>query len=176
MHEYTPSSAWHGVRWNSVHDKRCRFLLEALHELQQQLVARGSGLYFALARLRNALAAVMGALRPSAARYDLHYYVGIGRRALAEEQAVSDAFHAIGDGLDIPCALHCHWGHTLFHPEDALSALAKMSRKGSKSRAAAGDSPAASLPERFNAQPAAFAAIPHVMTDFRKANSVSHRA
>ena len=85
---------------------------------------------------------------------------------------MSDAFEAIAEGLGVPCALHHYWGHTLFHPQDALSALAAAAAKGRKgSDAAAEGSTAEQLPQRLNADPALFDAIPAVMTDFRKAGT-----
>ena len=142
--------------------------MEALRELQQQLAASGSGLHTALASPADEVTAVMHALTPCASRFDLHHCLGIGPRALAEEQAVSDAFEALAERLGVPCALHQYWGHTLFHPEDALAALeAAKGRKGCG--AAVRGSTAKSLPGRLNADPGIFQLIPAVMTDFRKA-------
>ena len=162
VHGWIPRA---GVSW-------CRFLLEALGELQHRLEARGSGLHFVLGRPERAIAAALRALAPAAGRIDLHHQLGIGSRAASEEAAVREAFLACAQELGVPCEVHQAWGgHTLFHPEDALPALdAARSKRGGK-RAVG---PASSAAELAAAGTFAFQGVPPVMTDFRKARRLCH--
>ena len=72
---------------------------------------------------------------------------------------------------DTPCSIHSSWGHTMYHPQDALQAL-RQQKKSSRRRA---DARTADLdPHLFRdaaqslRDTSLFDSIPGVMTDFRK--------
>ena len=72
---------------------------------------------------------------------------------------------------DTPCSINSSWGHTMYHPQDALQAL-RQQKKSSRQKA---DSQTADLdPNLFSdaaqslRDASLFESIPGVMTDFRK--------
>ena len=72
---------------------------------------------------------------------------------------------------DTPCSIHSTWGHTMYHPQDALQAL-RQQKKSSRRKANAQTTD--SNPHFFSdaaqslRDTSHFESIPGVMTDFRK--------
>ncbi len=78
---------------------------------------------------------------------------------------MADAFHAACKESQLTSEVHHFWGHTLYHPHNALAALKPPARDSNSQLMSAPDD----LDDvRFNDIQALFADVPHVMTNFRK--------
>ena len=146
---------------------RRRFVLQALRSLQQQLLARGSDLQFAVSTPEQEIPALVQCLAEQVSHVDLYHYLQIGRQSVVEEDAVADAFHKACKESGLSSEVHQFWGHTLYHPQDALAAFRTPATKG---RPSAGSSTDQIVDERLNDCQALFENVPRVMTSFRKVN------
>lgn len=138
-------------------------MLEALHCLKRQLRDHGSGLHYMLGNPDDALPALFQMLAALGSAVDVYHYSGTGSQAVNEEQSVERRCQAAADRLGMKCDFHSFWGHTLYPPEAVLEAVSKESRSRSGARTSTSG---------MQAEGSHFAAIPPIMTDFRKVCSL----
>jgi hypothetical protein len=136
------------------------------------LAAKGSGLFFSLCSPAEGISNLTQQLSGDAEQLQLFYHVYAGPSRAAEEEAVAAAFREAAGG--IPCSTHTSWSHTMYHPQDAVQALAQH-RSSSRARSKGQKRPVAQSafpPDGDAAQltrdTSLFKTIPPVMTDFRK--------
>ena len=160
-----------------------RFYLEALQDLQGSLAARGSGLFFSMSSPAEGISRLTQQLSADASELQLFHSVYSGPARVAEEVAVAAAFREAVGGT--PCSIHSIWGHTLYHPQEVLQALAqqKSSRKKTKQKDMTDTTtelpmysrgPAVIDAKLLTRDTSLLAAVPEVMTDFRKVCSCDH--
>ena len=146
--------------------------MEALQDLQSGLAAKGSGLYVSLCSPAEGISSLTQQLSGDTEQLQLFYHVYSGPARTAEEDAVAAAFREAAGGL--PCSIHSSWSHTMYHPHDALQALAQhrsSSRVKSKGQTRPGPQtvfPADGDAAQLTRDTSFFKTIPSVMTDFRK--------
>lgn len=148
-----------------------RFLLEALQSLQQSLLALGSNLHFALSAPDQELPALVHRLAEQVSHIDLYHYLQIGRQCVEEEDAAADAFKNACGQLGVASHVHQFWGHTMYHPQDALAALSAPVSKGRPPAAQASNIHHGVA--TFNRDQQLFRDVPPVMTSFRKVSCPS---
>ena len=168
MSHVNPCTFWQtAAPWtNNNASLQRRFLLEALQSLQRSLLALESDLHFALNTPQQELPALVHHLAEQVSHIDLYHYLQIGRQCIEEEDAVADAFKNACGQLGIASQIHQSWGHTMYHPQDALAALSARVSEGR---------PLAAQPSlvhhdvaAFNRDQQLFRDVPNVMTSFRK--------
>lgn len=148
-------------------DLQRRFLLEALQSLQQSLLALESNLHFASNTPDQELPALVHRLASQQISHiDLYHYLQIGRQCVEEEDAAAHAFTKACGQLGVASQIHQFWGHTMYHPQDAMAAISAPIGKGRLP--AAQPSLIHHGVATFNRDQHLFRDVPHVMTSFRK--------